>query len=449
MQKVFRSSACTTIFSIAAALTAADPSHLVAQATKTIDSVKISRDALAKMTPRSGQHLAAAALKNHSGPKLGAASKFASVPGIDSLTNWTGQFTAPGFDSNNNPQSVWPFEMVGNAPESNQTAVLRAPIVPVTVKLLDQDGKVATNNGFPLIAKVTPTIVNAVVKSPLFQNWSYTSGVGQINDQLMRAQFWNRIGHGDDSEGGGNWHTLLAPRVQTTRTMSIPFGSWAFTPNDNGSCCLAVYLDENAFVSRFFPPTFPVDNTTVIGAAELAGDVTTKDLSTFLFNNVYLYSGDVSNCCILGFHTYDFEPGIPANGNLERRYVLNYSSWITNGLFSHGFEDITATSHEIAETFDDPFVDNATPWWLSFDKFSGASLCQNNLETGDVVEILRYNGVFPISMNGRTYHPQNEAMFPWFAFQSPSKANLHAYSFPDETTLTALSPSPLHAGCAP
>jgi hypothetical protein len=169
MQKVFRSSACTTIFSIAAALTAADPSHLVAQATKTIDSVKISRDALAKMTPRSGQHLAAAALKNHSGPKLGAASKFASVPGIDSLTNWTGQFTAPGFDSNNNPQSVWPFEMVGNAPESNQTAVLRAPIVPVTVKLLDQDGKVATNNGFPLIAKVTPTIVNAVVKCLCFK----------------------------------------------------------------------------------------------------------------------------------------------------------------------------------------------------------------------------------------------------------------------------------------
>ena len=94
-------------------------------------------------------------------------------------------------------------------------------------------------------------------------------------------------------------------------------------------------------------------------------------------------------------------------------------------------------------------MDNATPWWLSHDNFSGASLCQNNLETGDVVEILRYNGVFPISMNGRTYHPQNEAMFPWFAFQSPSKANLHAYSFPDETALTALSPSPLHAGCVP
>jgi hypothetical protein len=448
MHQFFRSSVCLTALSLAA-WTAGNPGNLAAQAPRSVDGAKVSKETLAKMVPHNGQYLASRAFKNHAGVKLGAASTFASVPGIDSLTNWTGQFTTPGFDSNNNPQSVWPFEMVGNPPESGKTAVLRAPIVPVTVRLLDQNGNVANNNGFPLIARVSSSIVNAVVKSPLFQPFTYTSGAGQINDQMMRAQFWNRIGRGEDSGGGGNWHTLLAPQVQTTRSMSIPFGSWFFTPNDDGSCCLAVYLDENAFISQFFPPTFPVNNTTVIGAAELAGDVTTKDLSTFLFNNVYLYGGDISNCCVLGFHTYDFEPGIPANGNLERRYVLNYSSWITNGLFSHGFEDITATSHEIAETFDDPFVDNATPWWLSFDKFSGASLCQNNLETGDVVEILRYNGVFPISMSGRTYHPQNEAIFPWFAFQSPSRANLRAYSFPDETTLTALSPGPLHAGCAP
>ena len=57
MQNVFRGSVCTTIFSIAAALTVAYPSNLVAQATKTNDSIKISREALAKMTPRSGQHL--------------------------------------------------------------------------------------------------------------------------------------------------------------------------------------------------------------------------------------------------------------------------------------------------------------------------------------------------------------------------------------------------------
>ena len=29
----------------------------------------------------------------------------------------------------------------------------------------------------------------------------------------------------------------------------------------------------------------------MIGAAELAGDITTRDMSTFLFNNIYLYEG--------------------------------------------------------------------------------------------------------------------------------------------------------------
>ncbi len=57
--------------------------------------------------------------------------------------------------------------------------------------------------------------------------------------------------------------------------------------------------------------------------------------------------------------------------------------------------------------------------------------------------------VFPIKMpNGFTYHPQNEALLQWFEFQSPSTAINGAYSYPDITTLTALS-APQKAGCAP
>ena len=36
---------------------------------------------------------------------------------------------------------------------------------------------------------------------------------------------------------------------------------------------------------------------------------------------------------------------------------------ISPGIFGGGFEDVTAISHEIAETFDDPFVNNITPRW--------------------------------------------------------------------------------------
>jgi hypothetical protein len=78
-------------------------------------------------------------------------------------------------------------------------------------------------------------------------------------------------------------------------------------------------------------------------------------------------------------------------------------------------------------------VHNVTPWWLAPN-----GLCQDNLETGDVIEGLP-DGVFPITLNGFTYHPQNEALLPWFEFESPSSAIDGAYSYPNELTLTSLS----------
>lgn len=130
---------------------------------------------------------------------------------------------------------------------------------------------------------------------------------------------------------------------------------------------------------------------------------------TFLFANTLLDDTVPANCCILGFHSYDLEPGSAANGWREKRYVMNYSSWISPGLFGDAFTDIIALSHEISEAFNDPFVNNTTPWWLAPNH-----LCQNNLETGDVIEGLP-NSTFPITMNGFTYHPQNEALLQWFA----------------------------------
>ena len=176
-----------------------------------------------------------------------------------------------------------------------------------------------------------------------------------------------------------------------------------------------------------------------MGAAEFAGDITTKDISTFLFPATYLPVG--GGFFVDGFHTYDFEPGDDSNGNRERRYVLNYSSWINPGFFRNpNALDVTAASHEIAETFNDPFgasdgVHNITPWW-----FSGGN-CQDNLEVGDVIEGLA-NATQAITMpNGTTYHPQNEALLQWFEFQSPSSAIDGAYSYPNENTLKSLSPS--------
>ena len=354
------------------------------------------------------------------------------IPNIDSLVNFNDHFQAQGVDQNGNAQIIWYYNMVGTAPQHHGTTTFNAPIVPVTLDLRNADGSPRFVNGKPLISSPAQ-FVQPLLDSPIFQNFSYSSSndATQYTDAVQRAEFFNRA--------KSDWHTMLNPSVKTGRTMVLLRGTYQFALNADGSCCAFVLVDSNAFGNALFPPTFPFDNSTPVGAAENAGDITTKDISTFFFPNTYLYVGNPSNCCILGFHTYDFEPGIPSNGNLERRYVLNYSSWISAGLFGGGFADITATSHELAETFNDPFVasdgiHNITPWWLSPN-----GNCQNNLEVGDVIEGLP-EGVYPITMNGMTYHPQNEAMLQWFEFEAPSSAISEAYSYPNINTLTALSP---------
>ena len=135
--------------------------------------------------------------------------------------------------------------------------------------------------------------------------------------------------------------------------------------------------------------------------------ITTKDISTFLFPNVFLFFGNTNDCCVLGFHTYFFEPG----SDPEKRWVLNYSSWISPACSGAAFVDVTGLSHEIAETYNDPFVvsdnvHNLTPFGSRL-----TESCSEVLETGDVIEGLP-NATFPITLNGFVYHPQNEALHP-------------------------------------
>lgn len=367
----------------------------------------------------------------NAGTNNGVSPKAPPITGIDSLVNFTGEYHTFGYDPNGNPQNTWYYDMVGKAPQNGGTTVINAPVVPVEVKLLDWDGSIRVVDGKKMISSpskfVTPTL-----KSPVFQTHKFTSSptATQVTDAVQRAEFYNVM--------KADWHTLLNSSVKRPRSISVPRGLYFFARNADGTCCAFILVDVNEFVNLLFP-TVPTDTTTPIGAAENAGDITTKDISTFLFPNTYLYFGDPNNCCVLGFHTYDFEPGDPSNGNRERRYVVNYSSWISPGLFGAAFVDITALSHEIAETYNDPFVASdgvhgITPWWLSPN-----GNCQDNMEDGDVIEGLP-RATYPVAMNGMTYHPQNEALLQWFEFQSPSTALGNAYSYPNMETLTALSP---------
>jgi hypothetical protein len=170
------------------------------------------------------------------------------------------------------------------------------------------------------------------------------------------------------------------------------------------------------------------------------GNFTTKSMNLTLFPNTFLFSLNLSNpntpgsCCVLGFHTYFLDSStIP-----QPRWVSQYVSWISPGLFGAGFQDVTALSHELAESFANPFIDNAAPIWQFPGQPANSKVCQNNLEEGDPIEVLA-NATTPITVKegqfNFTYHPQNIPLLQWFEMGATSNAIDGAFSFPDETVL--------------
>ena len=359
-----------------------------------------------------------------------AHSRF-GIFGIDSIPNFNDHFFADGFDFIGNPNRHWYTNIVGNPPQMGRTTLIGAPIQPVNVELDDKNGNLRFVNGQPLISHVTP-FVAPVLASPVFSNFTYSSGSEptQLSDAIQRAEFFNDM--------KPDWHTLLVPDARPALTIHVkqaancPTGpnaagcNYVFSLNADGTCCRFILENINAFVNGL---------AAVVVTDIVSNAITTKDISTFLYPNVFLFFGNTRDCCVLGFHTYFFEPG----SDPEKRWVLNYSSWIGPGLFGTAFTDVTALSHEIGETYNDPFVvsdnvHNLTPFWRAPN-----GSCGDVLETGDVIEGLP-KATFPITLNGFTYHPQNEALIQWFEFESPSSALGGAYSYPDTTVLTHPSP---------
>jgi hypothetical protein len=384
--------------------------------------------------------------------------------GVDSLSNWQGSFYNPGISGLPYPfpQYTWQYYMVGNSPYASndgargdgKTTYIRAPIVPIDLDLRTPDGSPRFFNGHPLVTNVGH-FVDAVVQSPIFSPAQFDSSdrPTQFTDAILRAEFY---GVADK-----NWHTILQPVVATPRTIVINQAApapgntscvqdnscnYRFMPYPDGTCCLGVIVADAVFYS-LLGPAAPGDTTTPIGAAENSGEMTTRDITTLLFDSVYLYpAGGPELAFFLGYHSIDVEPGDATNGWRERDYVYNVSSWLKRDFFGAPpgscFDDVCVLSHEMAELFNDPLVLNLTPWYLAPNGF----VCQDILETGDVIESLP-NQTFLLTLNGYTYNLQNEALLQWFAGQSPSSAIHGAYSYPDTNVLTSPMTSVTPAVC--
>jgi hypothetical protein len=334
-------------------------------------------------------------------------------PRIISLPSFTRSFTFGG--------QVFPYTMVGKDPARKQTTTIPTQYIPMSFffdEFVDQNG----NN----IVIDTTVINDEIEDSPLFENSQFATGFTQFEDAVMRAEFFPLFSKDRDDDGNGNYHVLLGrPKTLIPVTIEVPPGSSVVLQAPDGN--LVAIIDINFIVSQL--------NTLVQTEA-----ITVNAIPIFLTRNA-VYGDFVKqqpvDCCIGGFHTA-FESNQVGNNIFVQAFdfAVSLDADIADFLFGDPtiFADIFPLSHELGETLNDPFVNNATPSYQI--PGAPAGFCQNSLEVGDIIENLA-NPTQPITLHGFTYHPQTLALLQWFEGKTPSDAFNGDYSFPDATVLTS------------
>ena len=319
----------------------------------------------------------------------------ATVPRTSrTVPHWTSSFTTDGV--------VYPFTMVGTNPATSNASTT-VPTVIIPFRFVLPDGSVLDAS----------TKVTNVLNSPNFNNYAYTSGNTQFGDAVQRAEFWSSV-------AGDNYHVLLGqPAVLPTQTIAVPKNQVVFFVGSH-SGKLEAFMSAAWFTQK-------------LSNAINQLHVPATTLPIILTYNTFLYVHDINTfCCIGGYHG----AASSRNGNGSQQVqTYIFAAWADPGIFVNpSSQDVNALSHEVSEWMNDPFVNNPTPPW----QFANGAGCQANLETGDPVEVLP-NDAFPVNMNGFTYHPQTEALLPWFSREAPSSALGGAYTYPDTTLVTVPS----------
>jgi hypothetical protein len=328
------------------------------------------------------------------GPKFITEGSVAVPRTSKTVPHWTSSFTTDGV--------VYPYTMVGTNPATS-AATTTVPTVIIPFKFVLPDGSVLDGS----------TKVSNVLGSPNFKSYAYTSGNTQFGDAVQRAEFWSSV-------ASTNYHVLLGkPTVLPTQTIAVPANQVVFFVGSH-SGKLEAFMSASWFSNKLLN-------------AIKSMHVPATTLPIILTYNTFLYVHDINEfCCIAGYHgALSSRDG---NGN-QQVQTYAYAAWGDPGIFVNpSFQDVLALSHEISEWMNDPFVNNPTPPW----QFANGAGCQANLETGDPVEVLP-NAAFPVTLNGFTYHPQTEAILPWFSRETPSSAIGGAYTYPDATLVTVPS----------
>jgi hypothetical protein len=348
-----------------------------------------------------------------------------NIDGLNTIATFDGAFAAQAGPSQG---LVFKFTMIGNHPLAGDTTVIPMRASEISWQLLNADGTVNQTVSYAPFEKLT-------LESPNFEPLDYRSGHHiEFADAVHRAQFFNRMAR--------DWHTVLVPHISNRVTITVPF--FVNVQLGNGTIVQArsyftgKAADGSTFVLMLSPLfNFFFDNE-VVNEINL-GNFTTNALNEVWTPNTFLFNLNANNpnvpggCCVLGFHTFFRDGAVP-----QDRWVSLFQSWISPGIFGGGFQDVTAMSHETAEAFANPFVNNAAPNWQFPGQPPTSKACQANLEEGDPIEVLA-NATAPTEVKeGKfqfIYHPQNIPLLQWFEMGPTSNAIDGAFSFPDETVL--------------
>ena len=346
-----------------------------------------------------------------------------NIPGLLTVPTFAGAFAAQGGPSVGN---VFPYIMIGNDPLLGGKTEIPAKITTVSLNLLNVPA------GFS--ASVPFSFEDLLTDSPNFEEADYTSGHHiQFGDAVQRAEFFNTMGE--------NWHTILEPNVVDRVTIDIPRHIQVRLPDGSVITVQSYFVGHAPDGTQFIELLDLLFNALFFNQA--VNDINANNFTTDAFNmqawpNTYLFSidntGKILPGLVLGFHTYIFDN----SQTPEPRWIFAFSSWISPGLFGPGFQDVTALSHETSEALNDPFGNNAVPRWQFPGQPPTSKVCQGNLETGDPVEVLpnaTVNITLKESREVFSYHPQTEALLPWFEMGATSNAIGGAFSYPNTTAL--------------
>jgi len=345
------------------------------------------------------------------------------------------------------------FNMVGQDP-----ALLRSTTITVDVTPLNVNVGGATFNGTDILQPTlnSPVFTNndyastQFVSDPAVANGHATGGSlspgnpsNQLEDATMRSQF---------NEQGTGYHLLLNPVLHPSITINVPGSQGTLIQTARG--VVAGDVDATWWSTRI---------------QNLNNSLSYADpthLQLYLTDNVMLFTMDNPlSCCVIGFHGASEVVGHGTgsghgNGN-QPIQTFAWASYVTPGFFNPQrawtLQDIDPLSHEISEWADDPFINNFVQPWTSP---AIASACSNVLETGDPVVGVGFTKETNTFRQGPTpngtqvadgfYHPEDEALLPWFMRLNPSPAQINQGGTNGRYTFMAdLNPFPVFHAAPP